>query len=168
MDSYFFHYYSYQLDPEAVRVLSCLPSNILGDLPEDELLDLEKAIVSYDGHNIDFRQIIPSLPKRFDVMLQDSLDRRIEISPEPISSNQKFHWTTQTRSIATTLGASILLLGCTIIYPLIQRQSTLSSEVVSGAHATILPWIEREADCQGAKQTWKDGFCFDSEHSPEF
>jgi hypothetical protein len=172
MTSYFFDDYSYKFDPEVVRVLSCLPINILEELPEDQLLDLEQAIVSSDGYDVDFRQVIPALPERFDAMLQASLDRRIETIVAPVPKRKQFHWTAQNRSIATTLGFTVLLLGYAAIYPFIQRPATASSEVASGenvgAHPTALPWIQREADCNGAKQTWKNGLCFDSEHSPNF
>jgi hypothetical protein len=35
-------------------------------------------------------------------------------------------------------------------------------------HPTVLPWIADRASCEGDYQEWRDGGCYDSEHSPEF
>lgn len=85
-------------------------------------------------------------------------------------SSQQLHWTPQTRAIAMTLGLVTLGLGSGYALLTSHNPGKTSGELesVSLAYPTALPWIEHESACSGAHQTWKNGFCFDSEHSPSF
>ena len=35
-------------------------------------------------------------------------------------------------------------------------------------HATALPWISTEKECQGEDRIWVDGACWDAEHDASF
>jgi hypothetical protein len=44
----------------------------------------------------------------------------------------------------------------------------LKAQQNAEAHPTALPWLETEAACKHTDRVWKDGDCWDKEHSPDF
>jgi hypothetical protein len=43
-----------------------------------------------------------------------------------------------------------------------------TSEAQDNFYPTSLPWIQDKSDCEYRGRTWKDGKCWDQEHSPMF
>lgn len=157
---------AHRRDPAFVRVLKRLPQDMVDNFSDSELNALEEAIGSPKRHSIDIRLTIPCLPKKLYFVLLVGQDRRTN----PDRPKYKWQWTPQTALIATSLGLLTAVTGYIAVSPniLSNGKSLLGTKSGSNSHPTILPWIESEAACNGAQQVWKDGHCFDSEHSREF
>jgi hypothetical protein len=46
--------------------------------------------------------------------------------------------------------------------------SSSTNEAQDNFYPTSLPWIQDKSDCESRGRTWKDGKCWDQEHSPMF
>jgi hypothetical protein len=46
--------------------------------------------------------------------------------------------------------------------------SSSTNEAQDNFYPTSLPWIQDKTDCKYRGRTWKDGKCWDQEHSPMF
>jgi hypothetical protein len=68
---------------------------------------------------------------------------------------------------------SLLVPGCLLsillvlgwfrfVVPMMQTQQ--NTEV----HPTVLPWLQTQAACEHTSREWRDGECWDREHSPDF
>jgi hypothetical protein len=44
----------------------------------------------------------------------------------------------------------------------------LKAQQNAEAHPTALPWLKTQAACEHTDRVWKDGDCWDKEHSPDF
>jgi hypothetical protein len=53
-------------------------------------------------------------------------------------------------------------------FALSSSSSTFASKAEDSFYATSLPWIQDKSDCEHRGRTWKDGKCWDKEHSPMF
>jgi hypothetical protein len=149
------------LDPNMARIANHLSEELVENLSDDEIADLQELIVKY-GQGLDIRHSLSFLPKQLQPILLATLDH-----PNYIAHSKQV-WTPRTTAIAISLGLVALLTGYVVTNPTIQGKLIEDPNTTSGVHPTVLPWIESEAACQGEKQSWKNGFCYDSEHSPEF
>jgi hypothetical protein len=66
--------------------------------------------------------------------------------------------------LAPTCLLSIMLVGgwFRVIAPALRAQQ--NAEV----HPTAIPWLKNQAACEHTSRVWKDGDCWDKEHSPDF
>lgn len=152
---------THRLDPSLLRVLRRLPKAMVAGLSEDERIALEQAIARPSRHAVDVRFLLPGWPQGFYVVLLAGPNRRCG------SDRPHEPWTPLTTAIALALGLTLLLGTYGVAYRW-QRRSPAAIEAGTAAHPTALPWIATEAACRGAQRTWKDGFCYDSGHKPEF
>jgi hypothetical protein len=45
---------------------------------------------------------------------------------------------------------------------------TIKAQQNAEAHPTVLPWLQTQAACEHTSREWRDGECWDKEHSPDF
>lgn len=69
--------------------------------------------------------------------------------------------------MAGFIGTAILVSGSTLLAWDKLHSPALDQETAQ-AHPTGIPWLQAETDCQQAGRTWKEGTCWDTEHSPDF
>lgn len=155
-----------RLDPSLLRILHRLPSDVAGSLTERQIQALHQAIAQPARHSIDLRKTLSIFCWRYYFVFLAGPERR---APTRLQKSRR-PW-----SAASTAIATLLLLGAGLaIYQITYRRllevpaPKTSVKSTAEVHPTALPWIERPADCRGAKRQWKDGMCYDSEHSPEF
>ncbi len=150
------------LDPTMARIVNHLSNGLIENLTDDELEDLQELIIMH-GKGLDVRSNLLFLPKQLHPILRTLLDQSCQAT-----RSKRLCWTPKVASIAMTLGLMALSTGYALTNPIIQSKLTEDQKSASEVHPTILPWIESESACSGAKQRWINGFCYDSEHSPEF
>lgn len=151
-----------RFDPFLSRLLNRMPESIVESFTDAQLEALRSAMVNPARHKLDIRLSIPTPFKRFYLVFLAGPERR---SKERRVRDGFRLWTPANMVFLVLLLSSLIV----TLYNGFYLASSLTPQVsAEQSHPTALPWIESEQDCTGAQRHWKDGFCFDSEHSPEF
>lgn len=156
-----------KLDPLLRRVLNRIPADVIQSFDDRQIKALNKAIINPSKHSVDIRKTLPLFTKRFYFVFLAGPERR---APERLASKKR-PWSTASTALFTVL---TLALGLTIYQVVYRRMLNPPSPKVEqnqpteAFHPTALPWIETQAECKGKQRQWKDGFCYDLSHQPEF
>lgn len=151
-----------RFDPFLSRLLNRMPEHIVQSFTDAQLEALRSAMVNPDRHKLDIRLSIPTPFKRFYLVFLAGPERRSKA--RRVSDGFRL-WTP-----ANTLFLALLLSSLIVtLYNGFYLASSLTPKVSADeSHPTALPWIKSEQGCTGKYREWQDGFCFDSEHSPDF
>lgn len=149
-------------DPILNRLLERMPPAIAHSFTEEQLAAFQAAMSPPHRHKIDLRLSIPLLHKRFYLICLAGPERR--------SRSRRLRERTPLWTPANVMFLGLLLVSFLVTLFNLSYLMKAATPTVSAKeqHPTALPWIESEAQCRGVNRTWKDGFCFDSDHSPEF
>lgn len=151
-----------RFDPFLSRLLNRMPESVVESFSDAQLEALRSAMVNPARHKLDIRLSIPTPFKRFYVVFLAGPERRSKA--RRISDGFRL-WTPVNTIFLALLLSSLLV----TLYNGFYLATSLTPDVsAEQSHPTALPWIDSEQGCNGAQRIWKDGFCFDSEHSPEF
>ncbi len=151
-----------RFDPFLSRLLNRMPGSVVESFTDAQLEALRSAMVNPERHKLDIRLSIPIPFKRFYLVFLAGPERRSKAR----RLNDGFRlWTP-----ANTMFLLLLLssLAVTLYNGFYLASSLTPSVSAEQSHPTALPWIEAEKDCTGKYRDWKNGLCFDSDHSPDF
>ena len=152
----------YRQDPILSRYLNRMPSHVVNSFSEIQLEAIRRSIINPERHRVDLRYSIPFL--RTYLVILSGPERR---SRERLRRDQTRVWS-WSNLLFLCGGLAVLMLLAHGLVSLWIDVNDAAARLESRSHATVLPWIKKEADCQGAQREWKDGFCYDSEHSRHF
>lgn len=151
-----------RFDPFLSRLLNRMPETMVESFSDAQLEALRSAMVNPDRHKLDIRLSIPTPFKRFYLVFLAGPERRSQAR----RLGDDFRLWTPANAIFLTLLLSSLIVT---LYNGFYLVNSLTPKVsAEESHPTALPWIESEQSCTGGQREWKDGLCFDSEHSPDF
>lgn len=144
------------------RTLAKIPPSVAQSFTDEQLLALKSILVStpVKQHTVDIRVSIPLL-KCYFVLLMGK-ERR---SAQRLRLDRASHPLPTGWNLAVIISLSLVVaisLGGLLYLPRVSLPNFESS------YPTVLPWIERPEDCIGKHRTWRDGYCWDSEHSRDF
>lgn len=120
--------------------------------------------LNWKKHPVDIRLSVPVLFQRFYLVILAGPERRSRQRLQMESRKYPVWTTTNTMAIAVVFGLILLsALGLQkALLPTLMRLTELEP------HATDLPWINSEAECQNTVRTWEDGRCRDWVNDPNF
>lgn len=151
-----------RFDPFLSRLLNRMPESMVESFTDAQLEALRSAMVNPARHKVDIRLSIPTPFKRFYLVFLAGPERRSKAR----RVDDDFRLWTPANAIFLALLLSSLVVT---LYNGFYLAATLTPQVsAEQTHPAALPWIESEEGCTGPQRKWKDGFCFDSEHSPDF
>lgn len=152
----------YRFDPFLSRLLNRMSPTMVDSFSDAQLEALRSAMVNPDRHKLDIRLSIPTPFKRFYLVFLAGPERRSKA--RRVSDGFRL-WTPANTIFLLLLLTSLIV---TLVNGLYLASSLTPKVVADEIHPTALPWIESSEECNGPKRKWEDGFCFDSEHSPDF
>ena len=149
------------------RFIRTVPPEVANTFSEQQLDAILHFLDSlfWKRHPIDLRTSVPFLFKRFYIVLIAGSEKR---SPQRLRDerDQTPIWTTANILLflfLTTTGLFIFSAGI-----LISRANLSLPSLPNKTFPTIYPSKENEEDCEESGRTWRDGKCYDYEHSPDF
>lgn len=93
-------------------------------------------------------------------MIQKFLQTTRTNFPEPLVGRS------QVRVLLATFGTASLTIVTTVFWLCVIQPCLSTSK--STAHPTSIPWLQNQADCEKTARSWRNGACWDQEHSPDF
>lgn len=149
-------------DPILNRLLERMPPHIADSFTEEQLSAFQVAMTPANRHKVNIRLSIPLLHKRFYVVFLAGPEKR---SPLRRLAERQPIWTP-----GNAIFLGLLLASCVVtLFNVFYLVNAVMPQVsATESYPTALPWIESEAQCKGGTRVWKNGFCFDADHSPEF
>ncbi|MCC5631416.1 hypothetical protein LC613_27050 [Nostoc sphaeroides CHAB 2801] len=114
-------------------------------------------------HSLDIRVSVPIPGLRFYLVLLGGSERRSKVRLRSERGLYPF-WTPA--NILFLLGFLIILSICS--YTIFSSALSSLTPTSSSYYPTSIPWIEDKSECEHTGRIWKNGKCWDSEHSPNF
>ena len=155
-----------RLDLQMQRILSRLPADVAASFTERQLQALHQAMAQPSSHAVEWRKSLPIFRGRYYLIFLAGPECR---SPDRLKPPRQ-SWSSASTALTTLL---LLMLGLAAYQLLYRRTLEVPApravvESVREAYPAALPWIKRAVDCKGEQREWKNGMCYDSEHSPNF
>jgi hypothetical protein len=120
--------------------------------------------LNWKKHPVDIRLSVPVPFNRFYLVILAGPERRSRHRLKTESRKYPIWTTTNTIAIAAVLG--MLLLSTLGLQKALLPTLTKLTELEP--HATDVPWIDSETECQNTVRTWEDGRCRDWVNDPNF
>ncbi len=152
-------------DPAFERLFAQIAPEIANTFTVQQIESLKRGFgySSSPGHFLDIRVSIPIPGLRFYLVLLGGSERR---SRKRLRSQKGLYpfWTPS--NILFITGFLIILLICSFtIFSFVLSSLNLTSSL---SYPTSIPWIFDSSECEHTNRVWRDGKCWDSEHSPNF
>lgn len=148
------------------QVFARIPPETASTFTPEQIEALKQGFskLTWKQHTIDFRFSIPFPLRRFYLVILAGPERRSKQRLQAERLNHRI-WTTG-NIIAIAVFATLLIPS---LFATIQILLPWSNPLpVSKFYPTAIPWLQDEAGCQRTDRTWRNGRCWDEEHSPFF
>jgi len=160
---------AYRLDPQVRQMLGRLPEEVTTKLSEQELVALYQALTNSRHRSVGLRLSLPLVPKRLYCFTSVGLERRDALAKRTMqkpASQKPSSMASLCLAMSMSLFAGLVLGGGG--YHILSAGGRWVSAQETTVYPTALPWIEEEAGCDGKSRQWKDGFCYEQAHNPDF
>lgn len=149
------------------QVFNQINPEIKKTFDKEQIKAIKRTFDSQDwsNHSLDLRISFPISKLKFYLVLLGGTERR---------SKQRLQYERSLHPLWTPINSIFLLVALIILsassfaifsYALSSIDLTFLS---SPDNPTSIPWIDNESECQYTSRTWRDGKCWDYEHSSMF
>lgn len=151
------------IDSTFERVIAQIPVDARQSLTLEQITALRLAFrqFSWSKHAIDLRFSIPFPKRGFYIVFVAGRERR---SAKRLQAQNPRY---RQQGFAALFGF-ILLCGAVATIGFATLQFFLTAADRTDVHPTAIPWLQTQSSCIQTGRTWRDGECYDAEHSPDF
>lgn len=148
------------------RIFARLSPEIAATFTSEQVEGLRRAIdkLSWKRHAIDLRLSVPFPVRSFYLVILAGPERR---SRKRLRA-EKHRYPIWTPTNILVLAVFVSLMVLSVLGVLQFLFPTLASLDLSEPHPTTIPYIQNEAECLRSEKIWRDGQCWDFQHSPFF
>ncbi|WGV25704.1 hypothetical protein [Halotia branconii] len=154
-------------DPIFEQLFAQISPEIKDTFTGDQIKSIKMAFGSNNitSHPVELRVSVPTSELRFYLVFLAGLERR---SLQRLRDEKSLHplWTPS--NIIFLIGFLIVLLASSYATFFFILSSVTSTFTPTSPYPTSIPWIDNQSECRHTNRTWRDGKCWDSEHSPMF
>lgn len=154
-----------QNDPIFEQLFAQIPSEITETFTDDQLAAIETAFSSHNWtrHPLDVRVSSPIPGLRFYLVLLGGRERRAK---QRLQSERGVYPLWTPGNIMFFIGFLFVLSLST--FTTLPSFLSLFTSISTSPHPTSIPWIHNKSECIHTGRKWRDGECWDSEHSDMF
>ncbi|MEA5505324.1 hypothetical protein VB735_19860 [Halotia wernerae UHCC 0503] len=153
-----------QNNPVFEQLFAQISPEIKDTFTVDQLESIKMAFGSKNitTHPLELRVSVPTPELRFYLIFLAGLERR---SLQRLRSEKSLHPLGIPSNIIFIIGFLIVLLASGYATFSFIFSSTF---IPTSTYPTSIPWIDNQSECRHTNRIWRDGKCWDSEHSPTF
>jgi hypothetical protein len=152
-------------DPNFKKVISQISPEILATLTDEQIEAIYKGFGerSQASHFINWRISVPIPGLKLYLLLLAGEERRSQVRLRQEKGLYPIFTPINILFLSGFLGVifSSIFTVLSFVLPSINIPSRYT-------HATSIPWIDNEHECQKTGRTWDNNKCWDDEHSPDF